>query len=72
MNGQKIWQTWGNHHSDWMFTLVRTDPGCKAQTAGISFLLIKLDSPGVRRPGADRQHRHLSVSSTMWSFPPKT
>ena len=48
VNGQKIWQTWG-HHSDWMFTLVRTDPEAKAKQAGISFLLIKLDSPGIRR-----------------------
>src|SRR6185437_12537403 len=48
VNGQKIWQTWG-HHSDWMFTLVRTDPEAKPKQAGISFLLIKLDSPGVRR-----------------------
>jgi alkylation response protein AidB-like acyl-CoA dehydrogenase len=48
VNGQKIWQTWG-HHSDWMFTLVRTDPEAKVKQAGISFLLIKLDSPGIRR-----------------------
>lgn len=46
VNGQKIWQTWG-HHSDWMFTLVRTDPNAERKQAGISFLLIKLDTPGV-------------------------
>ena len=46
MNGQKIWQTWGQH-SDWMFTLVRTDPHAEPQQAGISFLLIELDTPGV-------------------------
>lgn len=48
VNGQKVWQTWG-HHSDWMFTLVRTDPSAERKQAGISFLLIKLDSPGIRR-----------------------
>ena len=47
VNGQKIWQTWG-HHSDWMFTLVRTDPNAERKQAGISFLLIKLDTPGVK------------------------
>src|SRR6185437_6957661 len=48
VNGHKVWQTWG-HHSDWMFTLVRTDPSAERKQAGISFLLIELDSPGVRR-----------------------
>ena len=47
VNGHKIWQTWG-HHSDWMFTLVRTDPNAERKQAGISFLLIKLDTPGIR------------------------
>jgi alkylation response protein AidB-like acyl-CoA dehydrogenase len=47
VNGQKIWQTWG-HHSDWMFTLVRTDPNAERKQGGISFLLIKMDSPGLR------------------------
>jgi alkylation response protein AidB-like acyl-CoA dehydrogenase len=47
VNGQKVWQTWG-HHSDWMFTLVRTDPHAEKKQAGISFLLIKLDTPGIR------------------------
>jgi len=47
VNGHKIWQTWG-HHSDWMFMLVRTDPNAERKQAGISFLLIKLDTPGIR------------------------
>ncbi len=46
VTGQKIWQTWG-HYSDWMFTLVRTDPEASPKQAGISFLLIDLHSPGV-------------------------
>lgn len=48
VNGHKVWQTWG-HHSDWMFTLVRTDPNAERKQAGISFLLIDLHSPGIRQ-----------------------
>ncbi len=47
VNGHKIWQTWG-HHADWMFCLVRTDPNAERKQAGISFLLVKLDTPGIR------------------------
>src|SRR6516225_1774300 len=46
VNGHKIWQTWG-HHAGWIFMLVRTDPNAAAKQAGISFLLLKLDTPGV-------------------------
>lgn len=45
LNGQKIWTSYGDQ-SDWMFLLVRTDPDAKKQ-AGITFLLMDLDSPGV-------------------------
>ena len=46
VTGGKIWQTWA-HHADWMFTLVRSDPGAKARQAGISFVLIDLRTPGI-------------------------
>ena len=46
VTGGKIWQTWA-HHSDWMFTLVRTDPEAKVRQAGISFILIDLKTPGI-------------------------
>jgi alkylation response protein AidB-like acyl-CoA dehydrogenase len=46
VRGHKIWTTWA-HHSDWMFTLVRTDPQAQPRQAGISFLLIDLHSPGI-------------------------
>lgn len=46
VNGQKIWQTWGQY-SDWMFMLVRTDPDATPKHAGISFLLIDMRTPGV-------------------------
>jgi len=45
VNGQKTWTTLGQY-GDWIFCLVRTDPGVKPQ-AGISFLLIDMKSPGV-------------------------
>ncbi|MBV9841036.1 MAG: acyl-CoA dehydrogenase family protein [Sphingomonadaceae bacterium] len=45
VNGQKIW-TSSAYASKWGFFLVRTDPNVKSQ-AGISFLMIKLDTPGI-------------------------
>jgi alkylation response protein AidB-like acyl-CoA dehydrogenase len=45
LNGQKIWTSYGDK-SDWMFMLVRTDPGAKKQQ-GITFLLIDMAQPGV-------------------------
>jgi alkylation response protein AidB-like acyl-CoA dehydrogenase len=45
INGQKVWTSYGDV-SDWMFLLVRTDPKVKLQ-AGITFLLMDLDTPGV-------------------------
>ena len=45
VNGSKIWTSYA-HHADWMFCLVRTDPGAKAQD-GISFLLIDMCTPGI-------------------------
>jgi len=45
VNGQKIW-TSGAFEADWGFFLVRTDKTVKPQR-GISFLMIKMDSPGI-------------------------
>jgi alkylation response protein AidB-like acyl-CoA dehydrogenase len=45
VNGQKLW-TSGAHNADWIYCLVRTDPGVKKQ-AGISYLLIDMKSPGI-------------------------
>ncbi len=45
VNGQKTWTTLAQH-ADWGFFLVRTDPSARKQ-AGISFLLIDMNSPGV-------------------------
>jgi alkylation response protein AidB-like acyl-CoA dehydrogenase len=44
LNGQKIWTTFGPW-ADWIFVLARTDS--KDRYGGISFILCKLDTPGV-------------------------
>jgi alkylation response protein AidB-like acyl-CoA dehydrogenase len=45
VNGQKIWTSYGDL-ADWMFMIVRTDPGAKKQ-AGITFMLVDMATPGV-------------------------
>jgi len=45
LNGSKIWTTHA-HHANHMFCLVRTDTEARKQ-AGISFLLVDLDQPGI-------------------------
>ena len=45
VNGQKTWTTMAQY-ADWIFCLVRTDPGAKKQE-GISFLLIDMKTPGI-------------------------
>jgi alkylation response protein AidB-like acyl-CoA dehydrogenase len=44
LNGQKIWTTFGPW-ADWIFVLARTDP--KDRYGGISFILTRLDTPGI-------------------------
>ncbi len=44
LNGQKIWTTFGPW-ADWIFVLARTD--AQDRHGGISFILCKLDTPGV-------------------------
>ena len=46
INGQKIW-TSGADKSQWCGALVRTDPNVKKHD-GISFVMLKMDQPGVR------------------------
>ncbi|MCY1495158.1 putative acyl-CoA dehydrogenase FadE17 [compost metagenome] len=45
VNGQKTWTSYA-HHADWIFLLVRTNAEGKKQ-AGISFLLVDMNTPGV-------------------------
>ena len=44
LNGQKVWTTFGPW-ADWIFVLARTDAADRY--GGISFILCKLDTPGV-------------------------
>jgi alkylation response protein AidB-like acyl-CoA dehydrogenase len=46
INGQKTWTTLGQY-ANWIFCLVRTDPQAPKKQAGISFLLMDLDTPGL-------------------------
>ncbi|MGB3356483.1 MAG: acyl-CoA dehydrogenase family protein [Mycobacterium sp.] len=46
VNGQKTWTTLGQF-ADWIFCLVRTDPDAPKKQAGISFLLIDMNTPGI-------------------------
>ncbi len=46
VNGQKTWTTLAQH-ADWIFLLVRTDPGAAKQQEGISFLLVDMKTPGI-------------------------
>lgn len=46
VNGQKTWTTLGQY-ADWIFCLARTDPQAPKKQAGISFLLFRVDTPGV-------------------------
>ncbi|HWD22664.1 MAG TPA: acyl-CoA dehydrogenase family protein [Burkholderiales bacterium] len=46
VNGQKIWTTLA-HYADWIFCLVRTDPGAERRQEGISFLLMDMKTPGI-------------------------
>lgn len=45
IDGSKIWTTHA-HFANWMFCLVRTDAAVRKQ-AGITFLLIPMDQPGI-------------------------
>ncbi len=46
VSGQKTWTTLA-HMADWIFCLVRTEPGLERKQDGISFLLIDMKTPGI-------------------------
>nr|WP_047167788.1 acyl-CoA dehydrogenase family protein [Sphingomonas sp. Y57] len=45
IEGQKVWTSLAQF-SDWIFVVARTEPGSKGPK-GLSFLLVKIDQPGV-------------------------
>lgn len=45
VEGQKVWTTFA-HHASWIFAVVRTEEG-SARHAGLSYMLLPLDQPGV-------------------------
>jgi alkylation response protein AidB-like acyl-CoA dehydrogenase len=45
LNGQKVWTSLA-HLSDWCFVIARTSPD-KPRHAGLSYLLVPMDQPGV-------------------------
>ncbi|HPX36165.1 MAG TPA: acyl-CoA dehydrogenase family protein [Mycobacterium sp.] len=46
INGQKTWTTLGQF-ADWIFLLARTDPNAPKKQAGISFILVEMNTPGI-------------------------
>lgn len=46
VTGTKVWTSYADE-CDWIFCLVRTDPGARRKQEGITFLLADMDSPGV-------------------------
>lgn len=46
VNGQKVW-TSGAEWSDWCFVVCRTDPQAQPKHKGISYILVRMDQPGV-------------------------
>ncbi len=47
VTGQKIWTTLG-HFGDWIFCLVRTNTDVERRQEGISFLLVDMNTPGIK------------------------
>ena len=48
INGQKVWTSLA-HWAQWCFVVARTEKGSKRH-AGLSYLLVPLDQPGVEDP----------------------
>lgn len=46
VNGRKIW-TSGANEADWIFLLTRTDPSATKKQTGITFMVSRMDVPGI-------------------------
>ena len=73
INGQKVWTSLA-HLSQWCFVVARTEKGSKRH-AGLSYLLVPLDQPGVAGPAdrpADRRPRNSTRCSSTTPAPTPT
>ncbi|WP_444984818.1 acyl-CoA dehydrogenase family protein [Halomonas mongoliensis] len=65
VNGQKIWTTMATE-ANWIFVLVRTDRETKPQ-AGISFLLVDMNTSGVEVRPIENLERHAEFCEVFFS-----
>ncbi len=65
VNGAKIWTSYAQY-ADWIFCLVRTSTEGKKQ-AGISFLLIDMNTPGIKVNPIHTIDGHLTLNETEFS-----
>lgn len=65
VNGQKIWTTMATE-ANWIFVLVRTDRESKPQ-AGISFLLVDMNTPGVEVRPIENLERHAEFCEVFFT-----
>ena len=64
INGQKIW-TSGAHRADWIHVLTRTDPEAPKHR-GISYFMVKMDSPGITVRPLIQMHDLHSFNETFF------
>lgn len=64
INGQKTWCTLGMD-ANWIFILARTDKTVKKQ-AGISFLLVPMDAPGVKTRNIENLEREAEFCEVFF------
>ncbi|MGZ6528267.1 MAG: acyl-CoA dehydrogenase family protein [Actinomycetota bacterium] len=65
VDGQKIWTSYGAF-ADWIFVLVRTDPGSEKHR-GLSFLAVDMRSPGVEARPIVQLDGHAGFAEVFFS-----
>ena len=64
INGQKTWCSRGKY-ADWIFCIVRTDPQAERH-AGLSYLLVPADAPGMTRRTIQRLDRESGFAEIFF------
>jgi alkylation response protein AidB-like acyl-CoA dehydrogenase len=64
VNGEKVWVSYAQHATR-MFFLARTEPDAKPQ-AGISFLTVAMDAPGVTRSPIETIDGHAEINAVAF------